>query len=79
MECALKMALLSTGRKHMVACTGAFHGKSLGSLSTTSKSEFRAPFLGALANVTHVPFNDIASLEQIFASSAFTGTRSLSS
>lgn len=73
MECCLKMALLSTGRKHILACVGAFHGKSLGSLSLTSKSEFRGPFLGALARTTHLPFNDIVALEQAFKSSAFSG------
>ncbi len=36
-EGALKMAMLATGRRTIIAAIGAFHGKSLGSLSATSK------------------------------------------
>jgi putrescine aminotransferase len=72
-EACLKMALLHTGRKHIVATTNAFHGKTLGALATTSKAVFRAPFLGSMLNVTHVPFNDIAHLRETFKAAAFTG------
>ena len=72
-EAALKMALLHTGRKHIIATVNAFHGKTLGALATTSKSVFRQPFLGSLLNVTHVPFNDIAHLRETFKAAAFTG------
>jgi 4-aminobutyrate aminotransferase-like enzyme len=33
------MAMLATGRRTIIAAIGGFHGKSLGSLSATSKSE----------------------------------------
>jgi len=36
-EGALKMALIATGRRTIIAAIGGFHGKSLGSLSATSK------------------------------------------
>ena len=36
-EGALKMAMLATGRRTIIAAVGGFHGKSLGSLSATSK------------------------------------------
>jgi putrescine aminotransferase len=72
-EAALKMSLLHTGRKHIIATVNAFHGKTLGALATTSKSVFRQPFLGSLLNVTHVPFNDIAHLRETFKAAAFTG------
>lgn len=72
-EAALKMAMLHTTRKHIIAAVNAFHGKTLGALATTSKSVFRAPFLGSLLNVTHVPFNDISYLRETFKSAAFTG------
>lgn len=36
-EGALKLALLATGRRTIIAAVGGFHGKSLGSLSATSK------------------------------------------
>ena len=72
-ECALKMAMLSTGRKHFIGLVGAFHGKSLGSLSGTSKAVFRRPFAGGLLPFTHIPVNDCAALRTAFASAKFTG------
>jgi putrescine aminotransferase len=36
-EGALKMAMLATSRRTIIAAVGGFHGKSLGSLSATSK------------------------------------------
>jgi len=72
-EAALKLCLLHTGRKRIVACVNAFHGKTLGALATTSKSVFRKPFLGALLDVVHVPFNDIHSLTETFKASQFAG------
>jgi len=71
-EACLKMALLSTGRKHIISTVNAFHGKTLGALSTTSKSLFRKPFL-PLLNVTHAPFNDSKHMEKLFKASKFTG------
>merc|ERR1712137_124888 len=72
-EACLKMAMLSTGRNHFVATVGAFHGKTIGSLSGTSKSAYRAPFRGALLDFTHLPLNDVAALEAHFEGSEFTG------
>jgi putrescine aminotransferase len=72
-EACLKVAFLGTGRKTIVACTNAFHGKTLGALSCTSKSAFRKPFVGTMHNTLHVPFNDVKALQQVFASSRFTG------
>jgi putrescine aminotransferase len=47
--------MLSTGRKHFIGMIGAFHGKTFGALSATSKACFRKPFvqgslLGNLGN-----------------------------
>jgi len=72
-EACLKMAMLATGRKHFVATTGAFHGKTLGALSVTSKAGLRSPFHGALMDVVHLPLNDISALEAHFEGSEFTG------
>ena len=44
-EGCLKMAMLTTGRKHLIGTIGAFHGKTLGALGGTSKAMFREPFL----------------------------------
>jgi putrescine aminotransferase len=67
------MAMLANGRSHFVATTGAFHGKTLGALSATSKAAYRVPFQGALLDFTHLPLNDISALEAHFEGSAFTG------
>ena len=72
-EAAIKMAFLATGRKVMLSTINAFHGKTLGSLSCTSKASFRSPFLGTMCPVLHVPFNDKESLRAIFESSRATG------
>merc|ERR1712137_1034367 len=72
-EACLKMAMLATGRTHFVATIGAFHGKTMGALSGTSKANYRNPFKGALLDFTHLPLNDIAALEAHFEGSEFTG------
>lgn len=72
-EGALKFAMLSTGRRHFIGVIGAFHGKTVGALSGTSKAVFRKPFGNALLPFTHVPVNDIAALTRAFEASKFTG------
>ncbi|CAF1537928.1 unnamed protein product [Rotaria magnacalcarata] len=72
-EGALKMALLATGRRTVIAAVGGFHGKSLGSLGATSKAVFRKPFLSSLLEMRHIPFNDLDVLEQTLACLKFTG------
>ena len=73
-EGCLKMAMLATGRRHFIGCTGGFHGKSLGALGGTSKAVFREPFL-PLLNWSHVPFGDINAMKTIMESCDFTGDR----
>ena len=72
-EAALKLAMLHTGRCRVLACLNGFHGKTLGALATTSKALFRAPFVGALLDVVHVPFNDMGALRAAMDAAAFTG------
>ncbi|MDA8097555.1 MAG: putrescine aminotransferase [Clostridia bacterium] len=72
-EGALKLARLHTGRSTVIATTGAFHGKSLGSLSATSKAVFRKPYLPLVPGVRHVPFNDVDILEKTIASCFWVG------
>ncbi|UJR28077.1 hypothetical protein I4U23_009333 [Adineta vaga] len=72
-EGALKMAMLATGRRTVIAAVGGFHGKTLGSLSATSKAVFRKPFIPSLINMRHIPFNDLNALEQTLACLRFTG------
>ena len=73
-EGCLKMAILTTGRHHLVGTIGAFHGKTLGALGGTSKAMFREPFL-PLLNWSHVPFGDVNALSTLMKSADFSGDR----
>jgi acetylornithine aminotransferase len=56
-----------TGRTHLVAMTGAFHGRTMGALSLTAKEAYRAPFEplpGSPDGVTFVPYGDAAALDE---------------
>jgi 4-aminobutyrate aminotransferase len=56
-EGALKAALYSTGRSKFIAFRGAFHGRTLGTLSlTASRSAQRRGFGPQVLDVTHVPY-----------------------
>ncbi|MGA9771206.1 MAG: acetyl ornithine aminotransferase family protein [Blastocatellia bacterium] len=57
MEAALKAAIYSTGRHKFIAFTGAFHGRTFGTLSlTASKFTQRKGFGPQALDVTHVPY-----------------------
>ncbi|HEV7648420.1 MAG TPA: acetylornithine transaminase [Actinophytocola sp.] len=60
-EAAVKLARL-TGRGKLVACDGAFHGRTMGALTVTGQQPKRAPFEPLLPGVTHVPFGDAEAL-----------------
>ncbi len=62
-EAALKFAIVATGRRHFVACTGGYHGKTFGALSVTHAPKYRALFDGLLLPVDHVPFGSVAAVE----------------
>jgi putrescine aminotransferase len=72
-EGALKLARLHTKHIGIISTIGAFHGKSMGSLSATSKSVFRKPFLPLVPGFRHVPYGDAKVLEVEIASAKFTG------
>jgi len=56
-EAAFKLARHQTGRKHVIAFYGAFHGRTLGALSlTASKAVQRKEFLPLIPEVTHVDY-----------------------
>ncbi len=58
-EAALKLARHHTGRPNAVAFLGAFHGRSLGSLSlTASKARQRAGFGVVAPGTFHAPYHD---------------------
>ncbi|MEV6327395.1 acetylornithine transaminase [Streptomyces sp. NPDC051909] len=60
-EAAFKIGRL-TGRSHMVATTGGFHGRTMGSLALTGQPGKQAPFLPLPGDVTHVPYGDVEAL-----------------
>jgi acetylornithine/N-succinyldiaminopimelate aminotransferase len=69
-EAAFKMSRLvgaradqpGSGRTHVVACDGAFHGRTMGALALTGQPAKRTPFLPLPAEVTHVPYGDIDAM-----------------
>ncbi|WP_330345744.1 acetylornithine transaminase [Streptomyces longwoodensis] len=60
-EAAFKIGRL-TGRTHMVATEGGFHGRTMGALALTGQPAKQAPFLPLPADVTHVPYGDAQAL-----------------
>lgn len=61
-EAALKLARLATGRKKLVSCINAFHGKTLGALSVSGRAIYREPFEPLLPECWQVPFGDAAAM-----------------
>ena len=57
-EAAIKLSR-KTGRTRIVAMTGSFHGRTMGSLSLTGQIAKRIAFQPLLKSVKHVPFGDI--------------------
>ncbi|GAA2345136.1 acetylornithine transaminase [Streptomyces cuspidosporus] len=51
-----------TGRTHMVATTGGFHGRTMGALALTGQPAKQEPFLPLPGEVTHVPYGDVEAL-----------------
>lgn len=60
-EGAFKIGRL-TGRPHMVATQGGFHGRTMGALALTGQPGKREPFLPLPGDVTHVPYGDPQAL-----------------
>ncbi|NVK11301.1 MAG: acetylornithine/succinylornithine family transaminase [Gammaproteobacteria bacterium] len=71
-EAAIKLARLHGRAKRghsgtLICFDGAFHGRTIGALSATAKEAIKAPFAPLLADVKHLPFNDIEALEHAFS------------
>ncbi|QEV17111.1 acetylornithine transaminase [Streptomyces alboniger] len=60
-EGAFKIGRL-TGRSHMVATDGGFHGRTMGALALTGQPGKQEPFLPLPGDVTHVPYGDVEAL-----------------
>ncbi len=64
-EAAIKLARLATGRSTLMACSGSFHGVTLGSLSATASKYFRNASGVELQDVQFLPFNEMNQLKLI--------------
>jgi putrescine aminotransferase len=62
-EAGIKIACLN-GKHRLISMTGGYHGKTLGALSVTGRSAYRAPFQSILTEVSFLPFGDRDALEQ---------------
>ncbi|NGO68837.1 acetylornithine transaminase [Streptomyces boncukensis] len=51
-----------TGRSHMVAALGGFHGRTMGALALTGQPAKQDPFLPLPGEVTHIPYGDAEAL-----------------
>ncbi|GLZ43645.1 acetylornithine transaminase [Actinokineospora sp. NBRC 105648] len=60
-EAAFKLTRL-TGRTKVIATDGAFHGRTMGSLTLTGQPPKRTPFEPLVPGVTHIPFGDVDAL-----------------
>ena len=60
-EAAFKLSRL-TGRTHVVATEGAFHGRTMGALALTGQPSKADPFRPLPGDVTHVPYGDSEAL-----------------
>jgi acetylornithine aminotransferase len=60
-EAAFKLTR-RTGRTHVVAAEGGFHGRTMGALALTSKEAYRTPFEPLPGEVTFVPYGDAEAL-----------------
>ena len=57
-ECAIKVARKSTGRRKIIAVKGGFHGKTHGALSATWDAKYRKNFEPLVPDFTHIAFNN---------------------
>ncbi len=75
-EAAMKLARAYAGMKRdqgthlgtkFIALEHSFHGRTMGSVSTTHKEKYREPFAPLVPGVEFVPFDDVAALRASFS------------
>lgn len=64
-EGAMKIARVATGKPGFICADGAFHGKTLGSLSLMSKESFRAAVEPLLGPIYRTPYGDAGAVEEL--------------
>lgn len=55
-EAAIKFSRIFTGRQYLLSFYGAFHGRSLGSLSLTASKSVQREHFGPFPNALHAPY-----------------------
>jgi len=63
-EAAIKFAVLASGKQQTITMKGAFHGKTLGSLSVTAASKYRRGLEPMLPKADFVTYGDSRALEK---------------
>ncbi len=63
-EAALKLARKATGKKEIIVTEHAFHGRTLGALSATSKEKYKAYCRPLVPGFLEIPFDDASALRR---------------
>jgi acetylornithine/LysW-gamma-L-lysine aminotransferase len=62
MEAAIKLTRLATGKTKFISTEKGFHGRTMGALSATHKSDYRDGFGPLIPGFSFVPFNNIEKM-----------------
>ena len=62
-EAAIKFARVSTGKTDFITAMKGFHGRTMGALSATHKSDYREAFNPLVPGFSFVPYNKLDKLE----------------
>lgn len=63
-EAAIKLVRVRTGRRFIVSCEGAFHGKTMGAMAVSGRSVQQELFGPLSPYFARVPYGDSAALEE---------------
>ena len=74
-ECALKLARrwAGGGRHVVVSADNSFHGRTLATLTATGQPEKQAPFHPLPSGFVHVPYDDVAALDEALDAETVAG------
>ncbi len=70
-EASIKLARAASGRSGLLSCDGAFHGKSMGSLSVTGNPGYQKAFQPLVGDCHRIPYGDFEALERTLATRKF--------
>ncbi|MDO8428931.1 MAG: acetylornithine/succinylornithine family transaminase [Candidatus Diapherotrites archaeon] len=63
-EVAIKLARKHSGKKEIIACKNAFHGRTMGALSATWNKKYKEFCKPLVQGFKHIPYNDSLALEK---------------